>query len=556
MAIRLSPIRRYRPPLGSTQFATPMMPGGMFGLNNGPDSFGDLGPIQADDDVTYQDDDPAVTVTQPQLNRSGPMAGAAKVNAKPPAMAGGPQILPDTVNVPQAVTDGAEEDSPEDAPTTPTPAGPPAMAGGPPQRNLVTDLQAEREAAKMPDKPKTSKWQMLAAAGLGAAEGWKNAARPHDPQSHVDWGSVIHPKYAADVAQYGAKVRDIDDRLNTAIKAEGAESLRAERIGREEDRKIAGVLRKDALAEKTKNNERDDSERNFKQSIEFANMGAMPKVEGDPLTPGAIRLKNPTDPSGKAFLDIIPTRGTKKVTDPDMAKDLRVDVGEEVPQSLYLEGVKFAQARELAKLTQPVKEETPEIKNYKMAVSQGYKGTLLDYEKEKANFKEKSDSGGGTWTLAEDPATGEAIEHNSKTGEIRKPMGGIQRSGTKAKADADEEKRIGPGRDALAYADDYLKSKAYTGMGDLALQEKFFEVAKPSSGFRQNQAVMQKLADSASWMNSLRGKAYHAATGRWFSDTQREEIVGAMKSLQRAKADGKENQGRPSLGSIFGVEEK
>lgn len=138
----------------------------------------------------------------------------------------------------------------------------------------------------------------------------------------------------------------------------------------------------------------------------------------------------------------------------------------------------------------------------------------------------------GTWSIQED-ANGKPIEYNSKTGETRAvAAGGVQKAGTKEKHDAAEEKRIGPGRDALKYADDYMKTGAFTGPGDVALQEKFFELAKPSSGFRMTKEQMKKIQDSASWMGSIEGKGYHALHGTWFSPTQRQEIVTTMKSLQ------------------------
>lgn len=160
------------------------------------------------------------------------------------------------------------------------------------------------------------------------------------------------------------------------------------------------------------------------------------------------------------------------------------------------------------------------------------------------------DTNVGTWSIQED-AQGNPIQYNSKTGQSR-PVEGVQKAGTFAKATAAEEKRIGPGRDALQYADDYLKSGAFSGPGDLALQEKFFELSKPSTGFRMNAQVMQKLQDSQSWMNSVQGRAHHFATGTWFTDGQRAEMVKTMKSLQQSHAPAGQPQQRPSLESFFG----
>ena len=139
-------------------------------------------------------------------------------------------------------------------------------------------------------------------------------------------------------------------------------------------------------------------------------------------------------------------------------------------------------------------------------------------------------SAGGTWTLAED-GQGKPILFNSKTGQTQAAPEGMQKTGTAAKAQA----ATAPVQGALDYATDYLNKKAYTGPGDEALQEKFFELAKPSTGFRMSQPQMDMLRNSASWMNSLEGKAHHALTGTWFSDKQRQQIVDTMNQLAQAK---------------------
>lgn len=100
------------------------------------------------------------------------------------------------------------------------------------------------------------------------------------------------------------------------------------------------------------------------------------------------------------------------------------------------------------------------------------------------------------------------------------------------------------GKDALQYADDYMKLGAFTGPGDEALMEKFFELAKPSSGFRMTQAQIDMLKNAQGWMNSLEAKARHAITGTWFSDDQRAQIAGTMKML----ADSRENKPQPQGG--------
>lgn len=140
----------------------------------------------------------------------------------------------------------------------------------------------------------------------------------------------------------------------------------------------------------------------------------------------------------------------------------------------------------------------------------------------------------GTWSIQED-AKGNPIEYNSKTGEVRPvAAGGIQKAGTKEKRDLTQEKEAGPTRNALQYAQNYAKLPP-TGPGDEALMEKFFDLAKPSAGFRMTQAQTDMLKNAQSWINSLKAKTYHAATGTWFSDKLRKDIVNTMQVLADSK---------------------
>jgi hypothetical protein len=139
----------------------------------------------------------------------------------------------------------------------------------------------------------------------------------------------------------------------------------------------------------------------------------------------------------------------------------------------------------------------------------------------------------GTWALDEDK-DGKPILFNSKTGET-KDAPGIQKAGTAAKAQAALDKVNQPVDAAMNYANDYLANGRFTGSGDEALQEKFFELAKPSVGFRMTQPQIDLLQNSRSWMNSAAAHLRHATTGTWFSDDQRREIVQTMKDLAAAK---------------------
>jgi len=154
----------------------------------------------------------------------------------------------------------------------------------------------------------------------------------------------------------------------------------------------------------------------------------------------------------------------------------------------------------------------------------------------------------GTWTIAED-TNGKTDLLNTKTSAV-KPVEGLQKSGTAEKKSAADEKAQGPARDAIAYADDYLKNGSgpvgpdgkplngkveYTGAGDEALMEKFFDLAKPSSGFRMSQPQIDMLKNAQGWQNSIAAKARHVTTGTWFSDQQRNQIVSTIKQIARTK---------------------
>ena len=143
----------------------------------------------------------------------------------------------------------------------------------------------------------------------------------------------------------------------------------------------------------------------------------------------------------------------------------------------------------------------------------------------------------GTWTLDEDK-DGNPVLFNSKTGLTKAAPPGIAKTGTKAKADAATEKLIGPARDAQQYASDYLTNGRFTGAGDEALQEKFFELAKPTTGFRMTQPQIDMLQNSRSWMSGVEAHFRHATTGTWFNDQQRQQIVSTMKDLADAKMKG------------------
>jgi hypothetical protein len=111
-----------------------------------------------------------------------------------------------------------------------------------------------------------------------------------------------------------------------------------------------------------------------------------------------------------------------------------------------------------------------------------------------------------------------------------------------AKAESGEE----AGRAAQQYADDYMASGKFTGPGDEALMEKYFELAKPSSGFRMTQPQIEMLRKAQDIMNSIiaQGKHLFSPESPYFSDTQRKQIVETMKNLERAREEVKPGGGK------------
>jgi hypothetical protein len=141
----------------------------------------------------------------------------------------------------------------------------------------------------------------------------------------------------------------------------------------------------------------------------------------------------------------------------------------------------------------------------------------------------------GTWTLDEDPDTGKAVLFNSKTGEKKSAPTGLAKSGTFAKKQAEYEKTVAPIKTAMDYATTYLQNGVFTGSSDEALMEKFFDVVKPSSGFRMTGPQMQMLKESRGWTTALDAKARHMLYGTWFGDPQRAQIVKTINDVGTAK---------------------
>lgn len=101
--------------------------------------------------------------------------------------------------------------------------------------------------------------------------------------------------------------------------------------------------------------------------------------------------------------------------------------------------------------------------------------------------------------------------------------------------------------DALNYAKDYLASNKYTGAGDEALMEKYFELAKPSSGFRMTQPQIEMLTQAQDVVNGGRARLKHlfSPESPYFSDTLRQSIVNTMLQIQSSKGQHSGQGGQP-----------
>jgi hypothetical protein len=130
--------------------------------------------------------------------------------------------------------------------------------------------------------------------------------------------------------------------------------------------------------------------------------------------------------------------------------------------------------------------------------------------------------------LMVDPATGKAIDVT--------PGSTVPRGATTVLEAGKQQTAADSKAAAQQYADDYLAKKQFTGAGDEALMEKYFELAKPSSGFRMTQPQIEMLTMARDLMGGMEAKAKHlfSPNAPYFSDTQRQQIVETMKNIGAA----------------------
>lgn len=88
------------------------------------------------------------------------------------------------------------------------------------------------------------------------------------------------------------------------------------------------------------------------------------------------------------------------------------------------------------------------------------------------------------------------------------------------------------------FVNDYLSNQSHTGPGDEALLERFFNVTKPSTGFRMNQAQIALLTRLRSFSSSVKAFMAHQTGGTLFDDKQRREIVDTINQITNSKIGG------------------
>jgi hypothetical protein len=183
--------------------------------------------------------------------------------------------------------------------------------------------------------------------------------------------------------------------------------------------------------------------------------------------------------------------------------------------------------------------ESTDVKNYQFAKEQGYAGNFEQWQRDEANRKMvRPAAETGTWSLQEDK-NGKPVLMNSKTGEMKAAPEGLQPRGTAAKDQ--------PTKDAITYAETYLKGGRFTGPGDEALMDQFFAAAKPK---RMNAQQNELLMHSRDLVQGARAQAKHFLTPNapYFDDEQRAAIVETMRAL--AGSQGIEGGGAVGAGKV------
>lgn len=484
------------------------------------------------------------------LNGGQPAGGSARdtgvkkllaSNAMPPPQPPGQtQAQPQASAVAPALEPQAAEPTTADVNAgTPPPSSAPTAID-----KQVQDLAQESKDLKKPDAANSNWLQRLSGALLAFTR-----FAPYSNQ-------IVHPKWSQEEKAYESKQADIDQRIKTLGGAESAEAnaenrraWAATRRGQEmlnEEKAADFAAKPGQVADEHQRKVSEDAAKFYIEQTGQIQKGGgqiLPDGMAAPPTYTQIPIKNPSTGAAELWIQP-PMLSSLKDEDPATANEM-VKRGRMTPEEasqLLIPSARKSYRDTLDKILEGEAAKTPVnvpvdqrfvneyIADPKHAHPDGSTATVEDALRAHAAIQAPDQ---GTWELAED-GEGKPVEHNTKTGAIR-PVSGIQKTGTAAKNAADEEKRVGPARDALNYAQDYLTNGTFTGSGDEALQEKFFELAKPTTGFRMTQPQIDMLQNSRSWMGSAEAHIRHAATGRWFSDEQRQQIVNTMMALAAAK---------------------
>ena len=459
----------------------------------------------------------AVAQAAPALSRIfEPPGGVGSLPADPNQLAGGPQPMPSQPAVPTAIG-GTAPGGPE--PTTPRPLATAASMGRVPRTwGPLENSQAETARLTTGDTSKPG-WEQIHNPWLRTAAGIGNAAL-----------GGFFPKVAAQVPgttlHHNMLVRN----------AEGAEKQQESQLdeGQKRENEQAQAAHLGAQTENLQHPPPPEPEFSTVPSEE--GIGVMNRRTGG-IEPGMMGGQ-PMHPVEKEAKEAAPHYHTDPSTG-DVLATTPDGKGGYQTTSVYKGNPKVE--------TDVVKLEVGG-KSHSVIVDKKTGKTIQDL----GATGEKTPNisiNQGSWQLDED-AQGHPVLFNPKTGET-KAAPGIQKTGTAAKATAAEEKEMGPSRGALEYAHSYLQNGVHTGAGDEALQEKFFELAKPTTGFRMTQPQMNMLAQSRSWMNGLEAHMRHATTGTWFSDEQRQQIVKTMEELAAAKERAR-GGGQPGGGPAAG----
>lgn len=245
----------------------------------------------------------------------------------------------------------------------------------------------------------------------------------------------------------------------------------------------------------------------------------------DPNTGHTISV--PTSQAATLYRQIIGTEAAGKRNDANIQGRANLETQKETAAKALQEGKPITMDELAAQATQEGDQATlQKVEDFKkqiaaagkqspgsfVAVNDGAGGTVGWANPKTKEFVPASDIGGGAAVQA--AGGGTAIPP--------KPSAAVQAGITGAKS-------------ALDYAKTYLASGKFTGPADEALMESFFELVKPSSGFRMSQPQINMLLGARSWMESAQGIAYHAKTGVWFPPEQRQQIVDAMTMRAQSK---------------------